>query len=503
MRVEGTAFQLRVELDPDEPGMVGPLDDLRQAPVGRHSGENEAGLLQRRHVAGIDLVAVAVALADPGGAVDCGDLAVAAELGFIGAEAHGPAKVAVGAAFLQAFGAHPFGDEADDGLFRSAEFRARGVRYAGLADALDAGHLHAEADPEEGDFALAGEFDRGDLALASALAEASGDEDPVQGLELGGEVRIRLLEHLRIEPADMDPGAVGQPAVDERLVEALVGVRKADIFADDSDRHLALVIVEPVHDVGPAREIGLRRVAHPEDAEHLSIEAGRVILERDIVDRPGVERRDDRRFRHVAEQCDLFALALGKLAVRPAEKDVGLHPEAGKLANAVLGRLGLQFSSGLDPGYEGGVDADGILAPEVVSKLADGLDERKRFDVADGAADLTDDEVDIVGIGEREFLDRVGDVRNDLDGGSEIIAAPLAGDDVPVDSPGGDVVGLARGNAGEALVMAEVEVGLGSVVGHEDLAMLVWRHRSWIDVQIGIEFPDSDGVSTRLEKRSE
>ena len=50
----------------------------------------------------------------------------------------------------------------------------------------------------------------------------------------------------------------------------------------------------------------------------------------------------------------------------------------------------------------------------------------------------------VVGVGQREFLDRVGDVRDDLDGRAEIVAAPLLGDDVAVDAAGGDVVRLAR-----------------------------------------------------------
>ena len=59
------------------------------------------------------------------------------------------------------------------------------------------------------------------------------------------------------------------------------------------------------------------------------------------------------------------------------------------------------------------------------------------------------------------------------------------------------------GDAGEALVMAKVEVGLGAVVGHIDFAVLVGRHRPRIDVQIGVELPDSDLVAARLEKRPE
>jgi hypothetical protein len=42
-------------------------------------------------------------------------------------------------------------------------------------------------------------------------------------------------------------------------------------------------------------------------------------------------------------------------------------------------------------------------------------------------------------------------------------------------------------SAGEALVVAEIEIGLRAVVGHEDLAVLIRAHRARIDVEIGVE----------------
>ena len=59
------------------------------------------------------------------------------------------------------------------------------------------------------------------------------------------------------------------------------------------------------------------------------------------------------------------------------------------------------------------------------------------------------------------------------------------------------------GRAGEALVMAEVEIGLGAVVGDEHLAVLVGRHRARIDVEIGIELAEAHGVAARLQQRAE
>ena len=49
-------------------------------------------------------------------------------------------------------------------------------------------------------------------------------------------------------------------------------------------------------------------------------------------------------------------------------------------------------------------------------------------------------EIVVVVAVEDEFLDRVGDVRDHLDGRAEIIAAAFLGDDVLIDAPGGDVV---------------------------------------------------------------
>src|SRR3546814_15975764 len=92
------------------------------------------------------------------------------------------------------------------------------------------------------------------------------------------------------------------------------------------------------------------------------------------------------------------------------------------------------------------------------------------------------------------MFDLVGYVRNDLDGRDEIVAAPLLGDDVAVDAPRGDIVRLAGGNAGEPLVMAKVEIGLGAVVGNVDFAVLVRAHRARIDVQIRIELADAGQI---------
>ena len=132
--------------------------------------------------------------------------------------------------------------------------------------------------------------------------------------------------------------------------------------------------------------------------------------------------------------------------------------------------------------------------PDVDRELADRLQERQRLDVAHRAADLGDDDVDVLALPHEldAVLDLVGDVRDHLDRAAEVVAAALLADHRVVDRAGGHV-GRARGvRVGEALVVAEVEVGLRAVLGDEHLAVLERRHRAGVDVDVGVELLQRD-----------
>ena len=91
-------------------------------------------------------------------------------------------------------------------------------------------------------------------------------------------------------------------------------------------------------------------------------------------------------------------------------------------------------------------------------------------------------------------------MRNHLNRRAEVLAAPLLGDDVQVDATGGDVVRLRERPVDEPLVVAEIEIGLGAIVGHEHFAVLERRHRSRIDVEVRVELHDRHAHSALDEK---
>ena len=106
-------------------------------------------------------------------------------------------------------------------------------------------------------------------------------------------------------------------------------------------------------------------------------------------------------------------------------------------------------------------------------------------------------------VAECKFLDRVGYMGNDLHGRAQIVAASFFLDHVGINTPGRHVVGFARRHAGETLVVAEIEIGLRTVVSDENLAVLGRAHGARVDIEIGVQFAQPHLVPARLQKRRE
>ena len=203
----------------------------------------------------------------------------------VGADAHGAAHVAAGAAAFDFVAAGPLREKADDGVFGRAEFGAGRVWNVGeVSGALDDGHLHAEADAEERDAVRAGEADGFDLAFGAAFAEAAGDEDAVHVFELGDgavAVRIGALEDLGVEPVDVHFDFVGDAAVVQGFDEAFVAVEEVGVFADDRDADFAFGGAGRLHDAAPFGEIGRGVVRQVEVAQDFAVHAALVIGDRE------------------------------------------------------------------------------------------------------------------------------------------------------------------------------------------------------------------------------
>ena len=138
-----------------------------------------------------------------------------------------------------------------------------------------------------------------------------------------------------------------------------------------------------------------------------------------------------------------------------------------------------------------------VVGAEPEAELAHSLQKWQRFDVPHRAAHFDDGHFHGVGSADARaaldvFLDFVGDVRDHLHRFAQIFATALFFDHALIDAAGGEIVGLLHARFDETLIVPQVKIGLGAVISHEHFAMLERRHRSGIDVDIGIELDQGD-----------
>src|SRR5690606_29978139 len=126
---------------------------------------------------------------------------------------------------------------------------------------------------------------------------------------------------------------------------------------------------------------------------------------------------------------DLALEAVADRLLAAADDRVGLDAAAAQLGHRVLRGFGLLLARWPDERHQRDVHVADVVAADVEAELPDRLEEREDLDVADRAADLGDDDVDVV---VREatdaVLDLVRDVRDDLHGATEVVAASFRRD---------------------------------------------------------------------------
>ena len=86
------------------------------------------------------------------------------------------------------------------------------------------------------------------------------------------------------------------------------------------------------------------------------------------------------------------------------------------------------------------MDVAGVGPTDILAHLPDCFEIGQTFDVADGPADLADDHIHVFATQLPDAgLDLVGDMRNHLDGGAQVVPAPFLSDNRLIDGTGGDI----------------------------------------------------------------
>ena len=177
---------------------------------------------------------------------------------------------------------------------------------------------------------------------------------------------------------------------------------------------------------------------------------------------------------HIAEHADLALDIAANAAIGTQHDDVGGDAHALQFLAGMLGGLGFIFVRAGNIGHQNHMDVAAVFHALLNANLADGLQERLALNITGGTADFGDDNIGFGAFGKIVdiALDFVGNVGNDLHRLAQISALAFLVQHVPIDLARRQVRVLVQIFINKALIMTQIQVGFGSVISHEHLAVL-------------------------------
>ena len=229
-----------------------------------------------------------------------------------------------------------------------------------------------------------------------------------------------------------------------------------------------------------------------ETLQHLGIKLLIEQRKRHFIDRRRINAGKHVFWGNVAEQGDLFSNLLGNFMVGAAHDEIRLNADGTQLLDAMLCRLCFHLMGCGNVRYQRYMHEQDIAVGALLLELARRLDKGLRFDVADGTADFRDYDIGVRLLRDavQALFNGIGNMRNNLYGTAQEVAAAFAGNEALVNGTLREVGFTREAFIDKTLVMTQVKVALVAVVGNEHL-------------QVGIHLLHGYFVSTGFEQMTQ
>ena len=366
---------------------------------------------------------------------------------------------------------------------------------------FDHGDLHAKADAKVGDPLFPGKLGRQDHALYSPVAKAARHQNAAAADQ--GFRYVFRGQVFGIHPTDLHLGITGRPSMEQRLCHTEVSIPQAGIFPYQGDFHPAVHPFYLLHHGCPFGHIG-GPFSQTQPAADGIAQALFFQQQRYFIQSMGRHIGDDTPLLHIAEQSDFMPHLLGDGRLRPANQNIRLDAHRKKLLDRMLGWLAFQLSGAGDGNDERNMDIQHIFPALFHRYLPDGLQIGLAFDIPYRAADLADDHIGVAILhGIDPPLDLIGDMRDDLYRAAEIAPLPLPVQHRPKDLAGGNAGIAVQGFIHKPLIVAQIQVGFGAILGHKDLSVLKGAHGAGINIEIRVELLIFDPQAALLQQSAQ
>ena len=368
------------------------------------------------------------------------------------------------------------------------KFARIGIRKTQLmAGVFNDSNLHAQADAQIRQIVFPTKSCRHDFPFDAPVSETARYDDTLTVCQ--NVFHIPFVDCFGVDPLDVHEGFVPVSGMTECFCHRQIRVMKLHILAHQSDGNLFLSVSDRFQHSFPFCHIRLRQLGKaqfPADhvGEALAFQHHRCFI----------KNRHCHIFKHavplhIAEEGDFIIDGFIQRFVAAKDHNPRHDAHAPQLLDRVLRRLCLQFLRTAQVRYQADVDEEAVLRSHFQSHLTDGFQKRLTFNVAGGAADFRDDHVGIClsAYSINKLLDLVGNMRDHLDGLSQVFAAAFLIEHIPVDLSCGQIAVFIQIFVDEAFIMSKVQVGLRAVLCHIHFPMLVRAHGSRIHVDIRVQ----------------
>ena len=131
-----------------------------------------------------------------------------------------------------------------------------------------------------------------------------------------------------------------------------------------------------------------------------------------------------------------------------------------------------------------------VLLPNFQCHLTDRLQERLALNIANRSADFRNHNISSRLFSDRIYksLDLIGNVRNDLHGIAQILAAALFVQHVPVDLSCRQIGILIQIFIDKSFIVSQIQISFCTVFGYINFAVLIGAHCSRVYIDIWVKF---------------
>ncbi len=364
--------------------------------------------------------------------------------------------------------------------------RIRTGKAGDVSGIFDYRHLHAQTDAEIGKPLLPGILSRQDHALNSPAPKASRNQDAFQPCQL-----LSVIfpgDALRIDPFDFHLNLMIISRMAQGLRHGKVCIMQCHILAHQPNMHRAGANFAVLHHLPPLIQLELRRLDSQLPAYHLRKvrplqHQGRFVQVRQS------DVFNDTILLHITKQGNFAKNTLLQRLVTAKHNNVRIDPHPLQLLHGMLSGLGFVFIGAPQEGHQCHMNEQAVLPSRLQGNLPHRLYKGLGFNITDGAPDFGDYHVRLCLFSHTvdEILDLIGDMGNNLYGGSQILAPAFLVQHVPIYLSCGKVRKLIQIFVDKTLIMPQIQICLRAVLGHIHLPVLIRTHGAGIHIDIRIQ----------------